>query len=247
MRYCPGLRYTLIFMSLFLMGTGRKTGEMKKEVARDYYSRQREAMVQYQIQDRGVKDKNVLNAMRKVPRHLYVPEEERNGAYRDSPLPIGYGQTISQPYIVALMTELLELKEGEKVLEIGTGSGYQAAVLAEIAKEVYTIEIVQGLAQRAEKTLKEQGYGNVRVKCGDGFLGWPEYAPFDGIVVTCAPEEVPAPLLDQLREGGRIVVPVGPRFPNQTLKVLRKEKGKIKEKSVIPVRFVPMTGISEEK
>jgi protein-L-isoaspartate(D-aspartate) O-methyltransferase len=155
-------------------------------------------------------------------------------------LPIGEGQTISQPYIVALMTELLELKGDEKVLEIGTGSGYQAAILAELAKEVYTIEIIEKLAQTAKERLEKLGYQNIKVKAGDGYLGWPEVAPFDAIIVTCAPPFIPEPLQEQLKEGGRMVIPVGTAY--QELKLIRKEKGKIKVKAIIPVRFVPMTG-----
>ncbi|MCG2703207.1 MAG: protein-L-isoaspartate(D-aspartate) O-methyltransferase [Candidatus Omnitrophica bacterium] len=202
------------------------------------FSRQRESMVKDQIQARGIQDNRVLEAMRKVKRHLFVPWLHRDLAYMDSPLPIGEGQTISQPYIVALMTELLELKGNEKILEIGTGSGYQAAILAELGKEVYTIEILKPLTSRAEKLLKEMGYQNIHVKCADGFMGWPEQAPFDAIIVTCAPEEIPAPLIAQLAEGGRLVIPVGSQW--QELKLLRKIEGKEVITSVIPVRFVPM-------
>ncbi|MFH1415205.1 MAG: protein-L-isoaspartate(D-aspartate) O-methyltransferase [Elusimicrobiota bacterium] len=211
------------------------------------YSEERKAMVQNQIIHRGVSDIRVLNVMEKVPRHLFVPENMISSAYTDNPLPIGYDQTISQPYIVALMTELLELDGSEKVLEIGTGSGYQAAVLAELADEVYTIEIVDELAEQAGAILTGLGYANIKVKSGDGFLGWPEYAPFDAIIVTCAPENIPGPLIKQLAEGGRIVIPVGPRFPHQVLKVAEKINGRIIEKENIPVRFVPMTGIAEQE
>jgi len=202
------------------------------------FSRERAMMVQKQLEARGITDKEVLRAMRKVKRHLFVPLAYRVFAYADTPWPIGHGQTISQPYIVALMTELLALKGDEKVLEIGTGSGYQAAILAELAKEVYSIEILKPLAGSAQRRLKELGYKNIRVKYGDGFLGWPEQAPFDAIIVTCAPEEVPAPLLEQLAEGGRLVIPVGTHW--QELKILQKKEGKILVKSIIPVRFVPM-------
>jgi protein-L-isoaspartate(D-aspartate) O-methyltransferase len=200
----------------------------------------RERMVETQIKARGVKDDRVLAAMLKVERHLFVPKDLQASAYSDQPLPIGEGQTISQPYIVALMTELLELKGDEKVLEVGTGSGYQAAILAELAKEVYTIEIVEKLALSAEKLLFELGYKNIKVKAGDGYLGWPEAAPFDAIVVTCAPDHIPKSLLEQLKEGGRMVVPVGTY--TQELKKITKRAGKFGTTDVIPVIFVPMTG-----
>lgn len=198
----------------------------------------REQMVREQIEQRGIKDESVLAAMRKVERHCFVPFDLTHLAYEDMPLPIGEGQTISQPYIVALMTELLQLKGSEKVLEIGTGSGYQAAILAELAKEVYTIEILPRLSQRAEKLLQELGYKNIKVKCADGYLGWPEFAPFDAIIVTCAAKEIPQPLIAQLAEGGRMVIPQGEEY--QELKLLVKVKGKIEQSDIIPVRFVPM-------
>jgi len=202
---------------------------------------EREAMVRGQLEARGIADERVLAAMRRVPRDQFVPPDQRPHAYEDRPLPIGEGQTISQPYIVAFMTELLEIKEGEKVLEIGTGSGYQAAILAELTPHVYTIEILPGLARRAEGTLRGLGYKGVKVKAGDGYLGWPEHAPFDAIIVTCAPEEVPGPLEEQLEEGGRMVIPVGPQWTAQTLYLLRKEGGELRQTAVLPVRFVPMT------
>ncbi|MGO9089199.1 MAG: protein-L-isoaspartate(D-aspartate) O-methyltransferase [bacterium] len=200
----------------------------------------RDKMVETQIKARGVKDPRVLSALRKVERHRFVPEEYLNSAYSDQPLPIGEGQTISQPYIVALMTELLELKGDEKVLEIGTGSGYQAAILAELAKEVYTIEIIESLASRANNRLLELGYRNVKVKSGDGYLGWPEAAPFDAVIVTAAPDHIPQPLMNQLKEGGRMVVPVGTYA--QELKKIVKRSGKVETIDVVPVIFVPMTG-----
>jgi protein-L-isoaspartate(D-aspartate) O-methyltransferase len=200
----------------------------------------REKMVEIQIKARGVKDPRVLSALLKVERHRFVPEGYVNSAYSDQPLPIGEGQTISQPYIVALMTELLELKGDEKVLEVGTGSGYQAAILAELAKEVYTVEIVESLASTAKNRLLELGYQNIRVKSGDGYLGWPEAAPFDAIIVTAAPDHIPKPLLDQLKEGGRMVVPVGTY--TQELEKIVKRSGKMEKIDVIPVLFVPMTG-----
>jgi protein-L-isoaspartate(D-aspartate) O-methyltransferase len=200
----------------------------------------REKMVETQIKARGVKDPRVLSALLKVERHRFVPDKYMDSAYSDQPLPIGEGQTISQPYIVALMTELLEIKGNEKVLEIGTGSGYQAAILAELAKEVYTIEIIEPLASMAKKKLSELGYQNVKVKAGDGYLGWPEAAPFDAIIVTAAPDHIPKPLVDQLKEGGRMVVPVGTH--TQELIRIVKRSGKIETTNVIPVVFVPMTG-----
>jgi len=198
----------------------------------------RKMMVKQQLQERGVKDKAVLKAMLKVERHRFVPSRFAHLAYNDTPIPIGEGQTISQPYIVATMTELLELKGKERVLEIGTGSGYQAAILAELAKEVYTIEILPRLAEQAQNLLQDLEYENIQVKCGDGYLGWPKFAPFDAIIVTCAPQEVPQPLIEQLAEGGRMVIPVGEAY--QELKLLIKKRGKIEQTSIMPVRFVPM-------
>lgn len=199
-------------------------------------------MVSQQIAgaDRGIRDEKVLRAMRQVPRHEFVPDAVRVEAYADRPLPIGHGQTISQPFIVAFMTEKLALKPDHKVLEIGTGSGYQAAVLSVLAKDVYTIEIVEPLGRQAEQVLRRLGYNNVHVRVGDGYKGWPEAAPFDAIMVTCAPEAVPKPLVDQLKLGGRMIIPVG-RFM-QELHILEKKDGGLQQKAVLPVRFVPMTG-----
>ncbi len=205
----------------------------------------RARMVETQIVARGVRDARVLAAMRDVPRHLFVDPGQRAHAYDDRPLPIAGNQTISQPYIVALMTELLDLQAGERVLEIGTGSGYQSAVLSRLAKDVYSIEIVPELAREADVRLKKLGFGNVTVREGDGYRGWPEHAPFDGIIVTAAPPRIPEPLLDQLAPGGRMVIPVGDFF--QELKVFRKDKnGKVTENDILPVRFVPMTGEIEK-
>jgi protein-L-isoaspartate(D-aspartate) O-methyltransferase len=195
-------------------------------------------MVLNQIKGRGVRDKHVLAAMLKVERHKFVPEALRSLAYTDGPLPIGEGQTISQPYIVALMTELLELEGGERVLEIGTGSGYQAAILAELCAHVYTIEILEPLTIRAKALLEELGYSNITVKCVDGYLGWEEHAPYDAIIVTAAPPDIPQPLIEQLKEGGRLVIPVGTFY--QELKLIEKKNEKLITESVIPVRFVPM-------
>jgi protein-L-isoaspartate(D-aspartate) O-methyltransferase len=229
---------SLILFMVFAQCTNRK--RVSESNPRGDFKAMREKMVETQIKARGVKDARVLSALVKVERHRFVPEEYLNSAYSDQPLPIGEGQTISQPYIVALMTELLELKGGEKVLEIGTGSGYQAAILGELAKEVYTIEIVESLASMAKNRLSELGYQNIKVKAGDGYLGWPEAAPFDAIIVTAAPDHIPKPLIDQLKEGGRMVVPVGAYA--QELKKIVKRSGKIETTDVIPVVFVPMTG-----
>lgn len=204
----------------------------------------RERMVAEQLASphRDITDARVLAAMRKVPRHELVPERYRSRAYDDSPLPIGHGQTISQPYIVAFMTEQLHPQPGEKVLEVGTGSGYQAAVLAEFGAKVYTIEIVEELAGRAKADLNRLGYTNVHVRAGDGYRGWPEEAPFDAVIVTCAPENVPQPLIEQLKDGGRMIIPVGSRYGQQELVLLEKAEGELKQESVLPVMFVPMTG-----
>ena len=203
-------------------------------------------MVEQQLKPRGVKDERVLAAMAKVPREEFVPVESRSDAYEDGPLPIGYNQTISQPYIVAFMTEQLRPNPGDRVLEIGSGSGYQAAILAELVTDVYTIEIVEPLAKTAEATLQRLGYKNVHIKVGDGYKGWPEAAPFDAIIVTCAPEKVPQPLVDQLKDGGRMVIPVGERFAQQ-LYLLEKKNGQLKESVTLPVRFVPMKRNAQEK
>ncbi len=211
----------------------------------DYYAKQRKQMVEHQIIARGVKDVNVIKAMEKVPRHKFVPESEAAYAYLDEPRPIGHGQTISQPYIVAFMTEQLHLKPTDRVLEIGTGSGYQAAVLAEIADSVYTIEIVPELARKAQERLRSLGYNNVLVKQGDGYNGWPEKAPFDAIIVTAAPPNIPPPLLEQLKIGGVMVLPVGEYV--QELVVVQKTAEGISMRNVLPVRFVPMTGKVQQK
>ncbi len=209
----------------------------------DPYRQQRLDMVEKTIVARGVKDPDVLRAMRTVPRHLFVPERYRDRAYGDHPLPIGYGQTISQPYIVAWMTELLELQPGDKVLEIGTGSGYQAAVLAELGYvEVYTIEIIPELAAQAVERLRRLGYTDVRVRQGDGYYGWPDAAPFDAIIVTAAPDHLPQPLVQQLKEGGRMVIPIGPPGGYQTLWKFVKAGNTVKAYNLGGVRFVPLTG-----
>ena len=209
------------------------------------FAAQREAMVTHQIATRGVRDEHVLTAMRKVPRHLFVPVELQAEAYADHPLPIGENQTISQPYIVGLMTELLKVHPGDRVLEVGTGSGYQAAVLSAIGCQVYTVEIRAALARTAEARLHDLGYQNVHVRSGDGYGGWPEGAPFAAIIVTAAPERIPEPLQQQLAVGGRLVIPVGSFY--QQLKVITREAQGLSERNVIPVRFVPMTGEVERR
>jgi protein-L-isoaspartate(D-aspartate) O-methyltransferase len=204
-------------------------------------SAQRETMVETQIAARGISDPATLSAMRTVPRHEFLPLRLRNEAYMDYPLPIGHGQTISQPYIVAFMTETIRPQPGEKILEIGAGSGYQAAILAQMGAEVYTVEIVEPLAEMARQTLERLGFKSARVMHGDGFRGWPEHAPFDAIIVTCAPDKIPPELVAQLKDGGRMIIPVGGGM-NQELVLLRKKGGNIEKQSVLPVRFVPMTG-----
>ena len=205
----------------------------------DRFEHRRQQMVHHQLRGRDIVDGRVLTAMQAVPRHLFVPTPLRDLAYQDSPLPIGHDQTISQPYIVALMSQLLSVQPGDRVLEIGTGSGYQAAVLAEMEVRVFSIEIVPQLGRQAQTVLKPLGYENIRLKIGDGYQGWAEHAPFDGIIVTCAPTRVPLPLKDQLAEGGRMVIPVGKKY-DQRLLLLTKEQGEIKQKKIVDVRFVPM-------
>lgn len=208
----------------------------------DSFAEQRRKMVEQQIEARGINNPRVLEAMQSVPRHEFVPAQQIPQAYQDHPLPIGYGQTISQPYIVALMTEKLDLEPGDKVLEIGTGSGYQAAVLAEITDQVYTVEIIPELAERAAKTLQETGYTEVKTLDADGYYGWEEHAPYDAIVVTAAPDHVPRPLIQQLKDGGRLVIPVGPPGGYQTLWQLTKQGDDVTTRNLGGVRFVPFTG-----
>lgn len=212
-----------------------------------WFARKRRDMVELQLKARDIKDKKVLDAMGTVPRHLFVEAAVQTEAYEDYPLPIAAGQTISQPYIVALMTQCLELKGKEKVLEIGTGSGYQAAVLARLAAKVYSIEIHEGLAVKAAGLLRRLGYTNVEIRSGDGYFGWPEQAPFDAIIVTCAAGKIPEPLFKELKEGGRLVIPVGEQDGVQTLTLLRKMNGKKKIEEITAVRFVPMTGENLKK
>lgn len=213
------------------------------QIVGDRFSARRENMVATQIEQRGVDSKNVLDAMKKVPRHLFVPSKYREQAYNDNPLPIGLGQTISQPYIVALMTEIASPDPDDVVLEVGTGSGYQAAILAQVVKRVYTVEIFQQLADEAEQRFDRLGYTNISLKSGDGYYGWEEHAPFDAIVVTAAAEHIPPPLIRQLKPGGVMVIPVGNRFQVQTLVLIEKDTdGKTRSRNLLPVRFVPLLG-----
>jgi protein-L-isoaspartate(D-aspartate) O-methyltransferase len=230
----------LLFAAIATTGCGQQTPTSAE------FAAQRQRMVEQQLKARDIKDERVLAAMTKVPREEFVPADARPSAYEDGPLPIGYDQTISQPFVVAFMTEQLRPKPSDRVLEIGSGSGYQAAILGELVAEVYTIEIVEPLAKTAEATLQRLGYNNVHIKAGDGYKGWPEEAPFDAIIVTCAPEKVPQPLVDQLKDGGRMVIPVGERFAQQ-LYLLEKKNGQLKESVTLPVRFVPMLREPEKK
>jgi protein-L-isoaspartate(D-aspartate) O-methyltransferase len=226
----------VVFMALCFVPSC--TQGAKKDIP--WHETARRQMVEQQIVARGIADTCVINAMLKVQRHRFVPQEYEKRAYSDGPLPIGEEQTISQPYVVAIMTEALSLEGGEKVLEIGTGSGYQAAVLSLIAKEVYSIELLSPLAASASARLESLGYRNVQVKCGDGFMGWPEAAPFDGIVITCAAPRVPEPLAEQLADGGRLVMPEGEDW--QMLNIYKKMEGRLEKTEITPVRFVPMKG-----
>jgi len=229
-RYLKHCSYFFILFIIPLVSCGQSKGD---------FDARRKRMVETQIEARGIEDKKVLDAFREVERHKFVLPQYLPYAYADSPLPIGQGQTISQPYIVAYMTEALDLQKTDKVLEIGTGSGYQAAILAEICDSVFTIEIFEKLAEKAQQLFNQLGYDNIVSKVGDGYKGWPEYAPFDGIIVTCAPTEIPTPLQQQLAEGGRMIIPVGDD-PVQNLVLMVKKRGKIRKQSVLPVRFVPM-------
>jgi protein-L-isoaspartate(D-aspartate) O-methyltransferase len=211
----------------------------------DKYKVKREQMVKSQIEARGIKNKDVLEAIKKVPRHEFVPENLKEFAYTDEPLSIGSGQTISQPYIVAYMTEILDLKKSDRILEIGTGSGYQAAILAELCDSVYTIEILPELSARAQEILQKLNYGNIYFKIGNGFYGWKEKSPFDAIIVTAAPEDVPQSLVEQLAEGGSMIIPVGDFF--QELYLITKTKDGIEKRKTLPVRFVPLQGVPRSK
>jgi protein-L-isoaspartate(D-aspartate) O-methyltransferase len=230
----------LILLAIAAAGCGQRL------VPASDFTAERQRMVQQQLMARGINNGRVLAAMGKVPREEFVPAESRAESYSDGPLLIGHGQTISQPYIVAFMTEQLQPKPNDRVLEIGTGSGYQAAILAELVADVYTIEIIEPLAQTAEAALRRLGYKNVHVKVGNGYKGWPAYAPFDAVIVTCAPDHVPQQLAEQLKDGGRMIIPVGGRFA-QELYLLEKKNGQLKQSAVLPVRFVPMEGEAQKE
>lgn len=224
-----------------------QTTQQNLTTEEQHYAVLRQQMVEEQIKARDIKNEKVLQAMLKVPRHRLVPDNVLDKVYGDHPLPIGYGQTISQPYIVALMTESLNISKGDKVMEIGTGSGYQAAVLAEISDEVYSIEIIYELAERARKNLSKLGYKNIKVKNADGYFGWEEYAPFDAIIVTAAANHVPPPLLEQLKDGGRLVIPLGETLRFQTLTLITKKGNETETRFITGCRFVPMTGKVQEE
>lgn len=219
----------------------------KQPASTSEFAAERQNMVEQQLKPRGIRDERVLAAMAKVPREEFVAENVRGRSYADSALPIGHDQTISQPYIVAFMTEQLRPKPTDRVLEVGTGSGYQAAILAELVKDVYTIDIVEPLAKEASARLARLGYANAHVKAGDGYQGWTEVAPFDAIVVTCAPDKIPAPLTQQLKDGGRMLVPVGTTIMDQQLYLLEKKNGELAQTAILPVRFVPMVGEAAKK
>jgi protein-L-isoaspartate(D-aspartate) O-methyltransferase len=240
------MKSAIIFLTMAgfcLSGCGTGSGKNPAKNVGDAFAEPREQMVAEQLigAGRNITNRQVLQAMRTIPRHEFVPDIQKPHAYEDHPLPIGYGQTISQPFIVAFMTEKLDPQPTDRILEVGTGSGYQAAILATLAKEVYSIEIVEPLGKQADLTLKRLHLENVKVKVGDGYEGWPEYAPFDAIIVTCAPEKIPQPLIDQLKEGGKMIIPTGVAF-HQELCLLEKHGRDVRRKNVLPVRFVPMTG-----
>ena len=238
----------IILIIFILISNGNNIGE-KKEIIEDFdkYSQLRKSMVEQQLKTRGIDNEKVLDIMGNIERHKFVPSSLVNNAYDDNPLPIGYGQTISQPYIVALMTQSLEVDKNDKVLELGTGSGYQAAVLAELVKEVYTIEIIEELANSAEKRLKNLGYKNVKVKNADGYFGWEEFAPYDAIIVTAAANHIPPPLLEQLKDGGKLIIPLGSTLTFQTLTLVTKKGNDLETEFITGVRFVPLTGKALEK
>jgi protein-L-isoaspartate(D-aspartate) O-methyltransferase len=237
----------LVVFGVALAATTPRSGAQAVGASAADYRQARERMVREEIEGRGIHDPRVLGAMRKIPRELFVPPGQQSNAYVDLPLEIGYGQTITEPYLVAFMSEALKLKSTDRVLEIGTGSGYQAAVLAELVRQVYTIEIVEPLAKLAADRLRRLGYSNVQVRAGDGYHGWPEAAPFDAIILTAAPpERVPQPLIDELRVGGRLISPVGGSESDQDLILIRRTESGANEQVLLPVHFVPMTGEAQK-
>jgi protein-L-isoaspartate(D-aspartate) O-methyltransferase len=243
------LRNSLVFLTLATVTVAHADdppAKAKAQAASDPFVAARDRMVDRHLAERGIKDPRVLKAFRTVPRHLFVPEEMRRLAYEDESIPIGEGQTITPTYDVALMTEVLRPKPTDKVYEVGTGSGYQASILSQLVKDVYSVEIHKPLGERAAKLIKELGYDNVHTRVGDGYAGWPEAAPFDAVIVTCAPEKVPPPLVEQLKEGGRMVIPLGGRY-DQAIYVYTKKDGKLSGEKLIPTLFVPMTGEAQKK
>lgn len=234
----------LFLVSILVLFSGFANCKSSEE-GDNHWKKQRQQMVHQQIRARDVEQQKVINAMKSVPRHKFVPEQYKSISYSDRPLPIGEDQTISQPYIVAYMTEAIDPAADDKILEIGTGSGYQAAVLAELCKTVYTVEIRPVLAREAKQRLRKLGYKNVHVKIGDGYKGWKEHSPYDKIIVTCSPEEIPQPLINQLKEGGKMIIPVGKGY-NQQLYLLEKNNGDLEKNAVLPVRFVPMVDEQEQ-
>lgn len=238
---------SLLFLALLAVSLSGLASQVKQDKTEAFFQKKREEMVRNQVRSRGLKEERLLQALLAVPRHLFVPEQYRREAYEDYPLPIGEGQTISQPYIVALMTAVAEVKPGDKVLEIGTGSGYQAAVLNQLTDQVFSVEIREPLAKRAVNLLQSLNYPGVKVRWADGYFGWPEEAPFDAILVTCAANHIPPPLFQQLKEGGRLVIPVGSTVFFQTLTLVKKIDGKPVVKQLLDVRFVPMIGEVEKE
>lgn len=236
------MTFAVVLLGIFLFVFPPFSRTQEKDKAEKQLRLQRERMVKKQLEGRDITDSGVLQAMLQVRRHEFVPPRLLSSAYADRPLPIGCGQTISQPYIVACMTQMLDVKPGDRILEIGTGSGYQAAILSCLTDKVYTIEIIPQLARESQERLKRLGYNKVHTKEGDGYYGWKEHAPYDGIIVTAAATHIPPPLLEQLKEGGRMVIPVGSTFFVQTLMLVKKEEGKIRTSSLMGVRFVPLTG-----